>query len=227
MVPAAGVGRRMGGNTPKQYLQLAGKTVIEHTLDRLLTHPQIAGVCVALSEGDPYWPQLPIAKVPKILLADGGRERCDSVLSGLNRLTDVAAEDDWVLVHDAARPCLRPGDIDKLIAESQASGVGGILAVPVHDTVKQAGAAGDTIEKTVPRERLWRAFTPQMFRLQQLRAALVAALEKGAVVTDEASAMEMAGYHPRLVEGAVDNIKITRPEDLPLAEYYLSQSVME
>ena len=227
VVPAAGVGSRMGSVIPKQYLTLNGRTVIEHTLSRLLDHPRIAGVCVALSPDDQWWSQLEIVSDPRILTVEGGRERCHSVLNGLNRLSGIAPAVDWVLVHDAARPCVRLSDIDTLIDQSIESGIGGLLATPVHDTVKLAMVDSQVVENTVPRERLWRAFTPQMFRVNQLGSALESAISSGHTVTDEASAMELAGYRPLLVEGAGDNIKITRPEDLALAEFFLHQQAVK
>jgi 2-C-methyl-D-erythritol 4-phosphate cytidylyltransferase len=147
-------------------------------------------------------------------------ERCHSVIRALDSLNNVAAPDDWVLVHDAARPCVRMQDIDKMILELKEHPVGGILAVPVHDTLKRGSAAGEIVD-TVDRRNLWQAQTPQMFRLQALRQALHQAIEDGFMVTDEASAMEHIGLKPKLVEGHADNIKVTRPEDLSLAEFYL------
>ena len=220
VVPAAGIGRRMGSAIPKQYLPLHGRPVIEHTLQRLLDHPQISKTLVALSLDDEWWPDTVYAKHRDVIVVDGGAERCYSVLNALNRLSKSAKDDDWVLVHDAARPCLRSGDIDRLIEELSAHPVGGILGMPVRDTMKRADATGQ-ITETVCREGLWHAFTPQMFRLGGLRAALTQALEQGMQVTDEASAIELAGHSPRLVEGSPDNIKITRPEDLSLAAFYL------
>jgi len=220
LVPAAGVGRRMGSDIPKQYLPLDGATVIGHTITRLCAHPLIAGVVVALSPEDGYWDQLRFGTDKPVIRVDGGAERCHSVLNGLDHLAGIAADDDWVLVHDAARPCIRGGDLDRLIEQAGAHEVGGILAVPAHDTMKRANEAGE-IAHTEDRNGLWHAFTPQMFRLGALREALSAALERGDLVTDEASAMELAGRHPLLVEGHGDNIKITRPEDLALAEFFL------
>jgi 2-C-methyl-D-erythritol 4-phosphate cytidylyltransferase len=223
VVPAAGSGKRMGESRPKQYLSLGGRPIIEHTLTRLRNHPRIAGVVVVISPGDPYWPTLPIHPAPaRLLVAQGGRERCHSVLNGLERLADTAQAHDWVLVHDAARPLLRHRDIDRLIAELYEDTVGGLLGVQVTDTIKRSDRGG-RVEATVDRSALWRALTPQMFRLGALGAALRAAIDRGALVTDEAQAMEIAGLSPRMVEGHADNIKITRPEDLPLAEYFLKQ----
>ncbi|MCP5230775.1 MAG: 2-C-methyl-D-erythritol 4-phosphate cytidylyltransferase [Zoogloeaceae bacterium] len=225
VIPAAGVGRRMKSATPKQYLPLAGKTVIEHSLNALCSHPAIAGAVVAVTETDPYWPELNAGCDGKPLLrAPGGAERCHSVLNALDVLAGVADEADWVLVHDAARPCLHRDDLDRLIAEAGAHPVGGILAVPVRDTMKRADQDGD-IARTEDRVGLWHALTPQMFRLGELRTALRDALDRGALVTDDASALELAGRAPLLVEGAASNIKITRPEDLALAEFFLTHPV--
>lgn len=222
IVPAAGVGKRMGADRPKQYLPLAGKTVIEHTLEHLLAANVWGGIAVAISPEDPYWPELPISKHPKILTAPGGKERADSVLNALDFLQGHAENDDWALVHDAARPCLVAADIFKLIDTLKNDPVGGILALPVSDTLKRVAA--NAISETVDRSAIWRALTPQMFRYGALRDALRAAAAKGAAVTDEASALELLGQQPKVVEGRPENLKITRPEDLPLAEFYLKQS---
>ena len=211
----------MGSDVPKQYLPLNGRLVIEHTLQRLLDHPKIKKVLVALSLADEWWPNTAFANHPDVITVDGGAERCHSVLNALNKLSEHTAVDDWVLVHDAARPCLRSDDIDCLIEQLSRHPVGGILGMPVRDTMKRADASGQ-ITKTICREGLWHAFTPQMFRLGTLHTALTQALEKEMQVTDEASAIELAGYSPRLVEGHPDNIKITQPEDLALAAFYLS-----
>lgn len=222
VVPAAGVGRRMGTMLPKQYLKLHGRTVIEHTLSRLSRHPRIEAVVVAIGAGDDHWRQQQLDERDKIHVTEGGAERCHSVLNGLARLSDLADEHDWVLVHDAARPCLHPDDISHMIEVLHDHPVGGLLGVPVADTVKRSNAEDEVLE-TVSRDHLWRALTPQMFRLGQLRRALQSALEDHFLVTDEASAMEHAGLKPRMVAGRADNIKITRPEDLSLAELFLAQ----
>ncbi len=222
VVPAAGAGRRMGGAIPKQYLPLGNALVIEHTLERLLGHPSIREVLVTISPGDSWWRGTRFCSNPRVRQITGGAERCHSVLNALEELTQLAAPDDWVLVHDAARPCLLGSDIDHLIEALSGHPVGGILAVSLHDTVKRADSSRHVTE-TLPREQLWRAFTPQMFRLEPLRMALKQALEQGLEVTDEASAMELAGLSPLLVEGRGDNIKITRPEDLALAAFYLER----
>lgn len=214
VIPAAGVGSRMQADRPKQYLPLGGRCLIEHTLDCFLDQPGLSGLVVCLSPTDAWWPQLACAADPRITRADGGRERADSVLSGLEALTTLGAEDeDWVLVHDAARPNLAQSDLHKLLTTLNDDPVGGLLAVPVRDTLKVASPDG-RVSSTPDRSLFWQAYTPQMFRLGALRTALADALAAGAVITDEASAMEWAGLAPRLVEGRADNIKVTRPEDL-------------
>jgi len=224
VIPAAGVGTRMQADRPKQYLPLLDRTVIEYTLACFTSHPRITGIVVALSAGDPYWPTLDIPSRVPIYVAEGGAERCHSVLNGLEVVTGHAADEtDWVLVHDAARPCLTRQDIDKLIHTVEEDEVGGILAVPVRDTMKRDNDAG-RISHTEERDGLWHALTPQMFRLGSLRDAIRQALVDGFEVTDEASALEHLGLQPILVEGRGSNIKVTRPEDLALAAYYLQQA---
>lgn len=214
LIPAAGVGSRMRADRPKQYLQLAGKTILEHTLGCFLEHPQLRGLVVCLAADDPYWPTLACARDPRIERAEGGRERADSVLGGLLCLGELGAqEQDWVLVHDAARPNLTRQDLDKLLAELAEDPVGGLLAVPARDTLKRAGADG-RVRETIDRAQIWQAYTPQMFRLGLLHRALAEALLAEVAVTDEASAVEWSGLAPRLIEGRADNLKITRPEDL-------------
>ncbi|MDP3817202.1 2-C-methyl-D-erythritol 4-phosphate cytidylyltransferase [Pseudomonas sp.] len=214
LIPAAGVGSRMAADRPKQYLELAGRTIIEHSLACFLGHPQLLGVVVSLAADDPYWPNLACARDPRIRRAEGGRERADSVLNGLLRLSELGAQErDWVLVHDAARPNLARSDLDLLLAELADDPVGGLLAVPARDTLKRAGADGRVLA-TVDRAPIWQAYTPQMFRLAELQRALADALLAGVAITDEASALEWAGQAPRLIEGRGDNLKVTRPEDL-------------
>lgn len=223
VVPAAGVGRRMGADVPKQYLRLRGQTVIEHTLNRLCAHSRINAIVVAISDGDEHWSNIDLNQFSKpIMKAPGGAERCHSVVNALALLRGEASADDWVLVHDAARPCLRLSDIDHLIATLSDHPVGGLLGLPVSDTMKRTDREG-TIQHTVDRKGLWRALTPQMFRLRHLHDALQHALADDYLVTDEASAMEHSGLSPLMVEGHGDNIKITRPSDLPLAQMYLAQ----
>ncbi|UZJ45754.1 2-C-methyl-D-erythritol 4-phosphate cytidylyltransferase [Marinimicrobium sp. C6131] len=222
IVPAAGIGTRMRSDLPKQYLRLRGKTLLEHTLERLLVIPDLAGVVLALSPTDPYWEQLPLAGNARIAVVDGGSERSRSVLNALNYLTLQAEAEDWILVHDAARPCITPSAIASLRRHAANHPVGGILGVPVGDTLKRVGPR-NVILDTCDRRGLWQAQTPQLFRYQLLHQCLARALGQGEAVTDEASAMELAGYQPLMVEGRTDNIKVTRPEDLALAEAILQR----
>ena len=221
VVPAAGVGSRMKADRPKQYLQIHGKTILEHTVEKLLSHPQVAKIVVAVSEDDPYYPELPLNLNPQVIRVSGGTERADSVLSALDYIAQQQLSD-WVMVHDAARPCIQLSDIDKLISGAMTHDVGAILAAPVRDTMKR-GAQGQ-IEHTVDRVDLWHALTPQMFRSKPLRKVLSEALQQGVSITDEASAIEWKGLSPALIAGRSDNFKITQPEDLALAEFYLSQN---
>ncbi|MGN6740524.1 2-C-methyl-D-erythritol 4-phosphate cytidylyltransferase [Dyella sp.] len=224
VVPAAGRGMRVGGATPKQYMDLAGAPMIERTLDRLAAHPLIAGLVVVLAAGDVRWIDGFARTWSKPLLAaTGGGERCDSVLAGLRALpVDSVRPDDFVLVHDAARPCVRHDDITRLM-ESCRGTDGGLLGAPLRDTLKRADEAGRSA-LTEPRDLRWRAFTPQMFRLGQLSEALQAAIDAGVTVSDEAMAMELAGHSPLLVEGAEDNIKVTTAADFALAEFLLART---
>ncbi len=222
VIPAAGVGSRMLADCPKQYLKVAGKTILEHSVARLSEHPEVVAVVIAVSSGDPYIQQLTWSGEKPVHFVTGGAERADSVLQAVN-FAKKQLNAQWVLVHDAARPCLRAGDLAKLInlvcdsAEQQ----GGILATPVRDTMKRA--IGGVIDHTVERACLWHAQTPQLFLADKLAETLTKALAAGAVITDEASAMEWAGHTPMIVEGHADNLKITHPEDLALARFYLEQ----
>ncbi|NYT47092.1 MAG: 2-C-methyl-D-erythritol 4-phosphate cytidylyltransferase [Candidatus Methanofishera endochildressiae] len=222
IVPAAGVGKRMQADRPKQYLPLNNTTVIEQTLTRLLEVKSITAVVVAISKEDPYWPTLEASRNPRIYTAAGGKERADSVLSALNSIADKADDNDWVLVHDAARPCITQSDVEYLINELQDHPVGGILGLASHDTLKSVDN-NLAISNTVDRSKIWRAFTPQMFRYAALKHALQEAADKGWVMTDDASAMELQGMQPKIIAGRADNLKITRPEDLALAQFYLEQ----
>ena len=231
VVPAAGVGNRMESDIPKQYLSFSGKTVLEHTLERLLGLSLLESVVVVIAEGDPFWPTMPISQHPKIKVAKGGVERYQSVLSGLEELSQWADADDWVLVHDVARPCVRLSDVLNMVECVQNHAVGGLLGCAVSDTMKRAdehAVAGVSevcreVLKTESRVGLWHAFTPQMFRLAILERALKMAVQNGDIVTDEASAVELLGYRPLMVPGARDNLKITYSEDLALAQYYLDR----
>ncbi|MCG9631479.1 2-C-methyl-D-erythritol 4-phosphate cytidylyltransferase [Vibrio sp. Isolate30] len=221
VVPAAGVGSRMKADRPKQYLTINATTILEHTVNKLLAHPRVSKVVVAVSEGDPYFPELSLSQHPDVVRVKGGSERADSVLSALNYIQESHLGE-WVMVHDAARPCIQQDDIDKLIEAALSHPVGGILAAPVRDTMKR-GVDGQ-IDHTVERANLWHALTPQMFRTLPLQQALTEALEQGVSITDEASAFEWKGASPALVAGRSDNFKVTQPEDLALAEFYLSQN---
>ncbi|MEN9500812.1 MAG: 2-C-methyl-D-erythritol 4-phosphate cytidylyltransferase [Pseudomonadota bacterium] len=229
VIPAAGVGSRMQADRPKQYLPLAGKTVIEHTLACFSEHPAVAGIVVAITQGDPYWAELTatsLGECGNIHTAKGGKERADSVLNGLDYLHEQlqVADEAWVLVHDAARPCLSRADLDKLLASREQCGdAGALLAVPVRDTMKRAQPDAPHVAHTEDRNGLWHALTPQMAKLGILREALAAGLQRGVPITDEASALEHAGLHPLLVEGDARNLKITRPADLALAEFFLAK----
>ena len=218
LVPAAGTGSRMGEETPKQYLPLAGRPMIHHALRALAAAPAIERVFLVLAPGDAGgrardWS----AVAPKVLpLACGGATRAESVTNGLRAAPGVG-DDDWVLVHDAARPCLSQAALAALIAAIAEDAVGGLLALRAADTLKRGDADGRVAE-TVPRDDIWQAQPPQMFR----RGLLLQALEHaGSAVTDEASAVEALGLRPRLVPGETRNIKVTVPEDLVLAELIL------
>jgi len=210
----------MLADRPKQYLPLDGKTVIEHTLHRLASHSRITGLIVAIAEHDPYWPTLTLPFNCPVHVVSGGKERADSVFNALQHLSSLCNNDPWVLVHDAARPCLRHQDIDQMLMTLMSHKVGGILGIPVNDTVKRVNAQHE-ITDTVCRQGLWRASTPQMFRLQTLKKALDSAKQQQLTVTDEASAMALVGLKPIMVEGHSDNIKITVPHDLALASLFL------
>ncbi|MFK8068124.1 MAG: 2-C-methyl-D-erythritol 4-phosphate cytidylyltransferase [Gammaproteobacteria bacterium] len=226
VVPAAGIGSRMDSEIPKQYLKIAEKTVLEHTLNCFIQHPKISGIVVVISTEDKAWNDLNIIADKTLITARGGAERCDSVRSGLQSLEKIADQKDWVLVHDAARPCLRPEDIDKLINEASDHHVGGLLASPVRDTMKRGvnKKSAQIVYETVERINLWHALTPQMFHLSDLKFALENAQLKNYVVTDEAQAMELIGMMPLLIEGHTDNIKVTRPQDLELVARYLEKN---
>ncbi len=211
----------MGGATPKQYLPLAGSTVLELSLQALLQCEQIQAVAVALHADDARAQSLSLLADPRVVTVTGAAQRSGSVLAGLRALAQRGVDHDWVLVHDAARPCVRVADIQRLIDTVLRSGKGGLLAAPIVDTVKQMANSTTTVERTLDRTNLWRAFTPQMFRLGELRAALEDAVAAGLTTTDEAAAMELAGAPVQVIAGATDNIKVTVPEDLPLANWYL------
>lgn len=214
VIPASGVGSRMNAPLPKQYLKIHGKTILEHTLKPFLEHSQITKIIVAVFEQDPHYHEIPLLKHPKIQIVFGGETRANSVFNALQ----VLDSKDWVLVHDAARPCLKRSDLDKILQIDDDNGA--ILATPAVDTMKRAN--GMHIAHTEDRSTLWHALTPQFFNVELLRSALVQAFSQNAEITDEASAMEFVGFKPKLIAGRSDNLKVTRPEDLALAEFYLS-----
>ena len=226
IIPAAGFGTRMNSDKPKQYLKLRDKTVLEHSVRLFSDYERISGVVVVLAESDPFWASTGLDKEPRVSTTQGGLERCHSVQNGLNALKADAGNDDWVLVHDAARPCLQRADLDRMILTLEDHPVGGILAMPVKDTMKRADQHY-VIQETVSRQGLWHALTPQMFRYSLLEAAINNAIAKNILVTDEAEAIELTGKQPVLVEASSGNIKITQQSDLELAELYLSQQEME
>jgi 2-C-methyl-D-erythritol 4-phosphate cytidylyltransferase len=221
VVPAAGQGVRFGAAVPKQYAPLLGQPVIVWTLQALLAEGSLAGIVVAVAESDRQWSSLEVSRDPRVHSCAGGGSRGHSVANALVALSRRAADTDWVLVHDAARPCLRHDDLQALFGELRDDDpIGGLLAVPLSDTLKRADADGG-VRETVSRERLWRALTPQMFRFGLLQRALTVCRERDRRVTDEASAIECLGLRPRLVRGHADNIKVTNPEDAALAEAIL------
>ena len=222
LVPAAGSGRRFGGEVPKQYLHAAGKPLIAHALEALLSHSGIDGAVVALAADDPHWPGWTWLHGKPVIACIGGGERAESVLAALRALPADIALEELVLVHDAARPNLHASDITRLIDAANACDDGAILAAPVRDTLKRADGIG-CIASTESRDGMWRALTPQAFRRDVLRRALASAQAKGIVVTDEAMAVESLGRHPALVEGREDNLKVTTPADLALAEFLLAR----
>ena len=228
VMPAAGRGQRLGADLPKQYLTLAGRSMLEWALQPFAEDPACRGMVLALSQGDAHWPAIRARARRSFIEAPGGRERSDSVRQSLETLrARGATETDWVLVHDAARPCVTRAEIDALLQTVASAAVsdpsplvGGLLALPLADTLKRGvtESSGVVSHETLPRESLWRALTPQMFRLGALLEALYAAVGAGRVPTDEAQAMEWRGAKPRLVTGESTNLKVTTAADLALAE---------
>ncbi len=210
----------MGMDVPKQYLPLGGATVLEASLSCFLHHPRVTAVVVALPACDERWSGLKVSSDQCIHVAEGGPSRAQSVLNALETVQGMAGANDYVLIHDAARPCLDYSDLDRLISEGIADETGAILATPVCDTIKRVCSTGDFREvvQTVDRSRLWKALTPQMFRIRVLDEALRSCLRGSLAVTDDASAVEAIGHRVKIVEGRSDNIKITRQEDIRLAE---------
>jgi len=224
VVPAAGAGKRMQANCPKQYLTIGNKTILEHTVERLLSHPLINKVIIALSDGDEYFPRTSLINNKNIETVIGGKERVDSVLAGLKTI-DLQVYP-WVLVHDAARPCVTHDDISRLIAQCLEKQTGGLLAAPVRDTMKRSFSsdlAVNQVSKTVDRESLWHALTPQMYQVSDLKEAIINGLINNAELTDESSAIELANIPSLLVSASSENIKITHPDDLALAAFFLAK----
>ncbi len=221
LIVAAGRGERTGGDQPKQYHQLAGRMVLDWSLQALLQTPNLQGLMLVVAAGDTAWRQCQWASDPRLKTATGGAERCESVVAGLQALKrDCGAENgDWVLVHDAARPAITPSDIKKLIEAVNGNPNGGLLAAPVRDTLKRAGSDGNVAE-TVNRNGLWQAMTPQLFPLAHLLTALCS--DQATPPTDEAQAMERAGWQPQLVPGSPQNIKYTYQEDLAWLAHLLA-----
>jgi 2-C-methyl-D-erythritol 4-phosphate cytidylyltransferase len=227
LIPAAGRSVRFGGTTLKQYAHLLGMPVMAHSIAAVERHVAVESVSVALAPHDGIFEQLVRPTFPSVQTVTGGNSRAQTVMNGLRFIIQQHPDCDWVLVHDAARPCLSSADLNRLLDEGLKSDTGAILAVPVHDTLKLADETG-CIEQTVDRSGYWAAQTPQLFRIGELVMNLEAALSAGLEPTDEASAMEFAGVQPLLVEGSTSNIKITGAEDLALAEFILQrQSVRE
>lgn len=221
IIPAAGIGTRMSTDIPKQYLKIHGKTILEHTLINLLAYPRFEKIIVMLRENDPYWTTLPIHNHSKITTAIGDTERYLTVMNGLTVLDGLADAQDWVLIHDAVRPCVDHADIDKLIAATEQHPVGGILGAPSRDTIKQINSENEIVA-TLDRNVVWQAFSPQMIRYGLLKEALQSAVANKQHVTDDASAVELLGKKPLLIAGQRSNIKITESADLKLAEFYLA-----
>lgn len=226
IVPAAGIGQRMEADRPKQYLPLAGKTVIQHTLEKLAAVPQVTGIVVALRADDGYWDELGINLPKPLKIVEGGEERVHSVFTAASSIAEELDQDDWLLVHDAARPCVQVSDIIQLIKTVSEHECGGLLATQASDTLKLSNSK-QSAEKTIDRSRIWHALTPQCFRAPLLLEALEKGVENPNTITDESSAMEAAGYQPLLVQGRSDNLKITRSEDIALAEFYLHREMKQ
>ena len=223
LIPAAGRGTRYGGAVLKQYLPVCGKAVLAHSIRAFQFHPLITGITVILAEDDRWFESAVGALATTVETVTGGDTRAQSVRNGLQHITENHPETEWALIHDAARPCLSPASLDRLLEQGLQSPDGAILAMPVGDTLKRAGDEKE-ITDTVDRAGLWAAQTPQLFRIRALAEAIDAAQREGCELTDEASAMEFVGARPKLVMGSVANIKITHPSDLAIAEALLGRN---
>jgi len=224
IVPAAGSGQRMNADRPKQYLPLGGQTVIDHTMEVILSESRVDKVLIGIQQNDTEWFQSPSCTHQRVSHYIGGEERANTVLNGINVVMNEhgGGPDDWVLVHDAARPCLNRGDLANLIDFCLRSDDGAILGTRLVDTVKRIDEQNQVI-KTESREGLWRALTPQMFKLGELQEALEFCVQNQVKCTDEAQAMELSGYRVSVVSADPSNIKITHPNDLALANFYLQK----
>lgn len=225
VIPAAGIGKRMGVDIPKQYITVCDKAIIEHTVEKFTSRNDLQGILVALSNSDQHWSTLELSKNNKITTVTGGEERYKSVYNALCSLKNKADDDDWILVHDAVRPCITTFEIDQFIADlDHLNGIGGILALPCFETMKKANTNHE-IEETIDRKFIWHAQTPQMFRYKKLFLAIEKIMNENIFITDEAMAMELAGYKPMLIQGTHSNIKITDQNDLKYLESFLRQEI--
>ncbi|MAZ65652.1 MAG: 2-C-methyl-D-erythritol 4-phosphate cytidylyltransferase [Kangiellaceae bacterium] len=219
ILPAAGSGKRMGMTTPKQYLQIGDKCILQWSIEAICEYPSVASFSIAIGKNDKHWVNVAPLIKQKTDVFFGGEERANSVLNGLRYLEGKVREDDWIMVHDAARPCVAMDDIKQLMLAIDTHEVGGLLTAPVSDTIKKV--KGTKITGTLDREKLRRALTPQVFRYGILRQAIEVCFEKGIDITDESSAIEQAGYKPAYYDGSSDNFKLTHAEDLSLIEAIL------
>tara|TARA_Y100000817_G_scaffold158440_1_gene123919 strand:- start:72 stop:776 length:705 start_codon:yes stop_codon:yes gene_type:complete len=225
VIPAAGIGKRMGVDIPKQYITVCDKAIIEHTVEKFTSRNDLQGILVALSNSDQHWSTLELSKNNKITTVTGGEERYKSVYNALCSLKNKAGDDDWILVHDAVRSCITTFEIDQFIADlDHLNGIGGILALPCFETMKKANTNHE-IEETIDRKFIWHAQTPQMFRYKKLFLAIEKIMNENIFITDEAMAMELAGYKPMLIQGTHSNIKITDQNDLKYLESFLRQEI--
>lgn len=226
IIAAAGVGQRIGSNQPKQYLPIANRTLIEMSIEPFLISQHIENVVVVLSKYDQWFSELSIAQHPKISVVEGGAERCESVIRGLESLSTTANPQDWILVHDAARPNFKIEDLNKLIETVADHPVGGILGCPVSDSLKHVNHE-NAIQKNSSREGIWRAFTPQMFRYELLLSSLKHCIDNNQMVTDEASALTYFDHQPLMISGRSDNFKVTTVEDYEMMKKILIASELE
>lgn len=225
LIPAAGIGKRMNNSKPKQYIKIAGKTIIEHTLSLLTKEKRISKFIVLLKKNDNFFQNLKISKNKLIKTITGGKRRVDSVLLGLNYITKILKiKTCWVLIHDAVRPFLNQNDLNNVISfiKKNYFSHGGILATQAKDTIKYSNKKKN-INYTIERNKIWHALTPQFFPIKLVQFCLIKTLKKKIIINDESSALEYCGYQPKIIEGQSNNIKITKPEDLTFAKFYCSK----